>query len=1075
MSSTTQALLSQFGITVAPVTTTASPAATSAQTQTDEILRPIEVAPDVFFDESKPAPTATEGPLFGMPFLPDVPTKFGGVPKDERYSTGEEIKAEYGELPDPNIDARIKRVAPEVEKLGGEFNPYSTEVSDILDGRGAGAYGFTEDSNEILNLYEGIHGKGKVKVFHDKTAKWFEPAHYVSLQRDDETFTPYSSPIQSTYDSLKIIGSVGGYEAGMSSLAAGTAWATAGTATALASSAIALSTLPISAPIAAAAGGLVFLYTAFNMGAFGENFKQEVLKENLGLEGEDADKVEGYIAELARTAELANNKLTPEFMGGQAYGDYTSKEKFAGYVEMLAPIPFALADKLSLTVARQGKKFIDAQTGAADDSIYPSAIPARDFAESTKGETADLANVVADVDGNPIVLEGLTLKQVKNNTVLNRLDGLVQQLSIIIPTKLRKQGESAVAYLKGYADNIGKGDFSKFRDDLNALENLHIKNRNVSPEYKKLGTSLIEVDKLFRTLRFEEAKGLYSNVFDTLGPSAKYDLSTITDRIKGSTRPVVPKSDSGTIEGTQLGYGLGEANVYNAIDSIKNLGKGEQLTYQGMDTAIANFNKNNPGYEISRQSDDYVIDSPAKLLHMFATRFGEMGADIARLPDGKMTTGAKQARTAAFNMRDTLLDLIGDPVGVDEAVKKSIQTQLKDANAFYKETSDTIANARTRSKSKLEPYDTEPGQFARDILDSKQGSIENQLEAIAKQEQYVLERLGQVDYNNPAAMQELRKNFDVLINVNMARTMPTGAAETTSPTSLVEFFSKYSDDELQTLGVDAARKQELIDEANQLAKLASNDYPQIVGKGTPASSPFSSRIAAAFDSGDPNAGMAKLIDVVNAETAGAGGLENLRKGLFDYIISPESKVLVEIKNNTPFERIGSPTAPNYKIDSDKLSEILEKVETSMPELKKVFTPDDLAVLNQLKVYVQTVARAGADAGNALSGAQIVGEFFTVDPLKLGRGLARLSANNKVSSLLTNPKFVDIALGKGDTSNMAAKTLRTYFFGKTALGNFVANFALTEGEDSTADQTNRMLGVGDGSMLYDQFNIKVAPN
>ena len=1074
MSSSTQSLLSQFGMNVTPHTGGAVPsAATSAQTQPDEIKKPFEIYPSIYFDESKPAPTATEGPLFGMPFLPDVPTKYGGIVKDERYVGASDIKKEYGYLPNPTVDARIKRVAPEVEKLGGEFNPYSTEVSDILDGRGAGAYGFTEDSNEILNLYEGIHGKGRVKVFHDKTAKWFEPAHYVSLQRDDETFTPYSSPIQSTYDSLKLIGSVGGYEAGMSSAAAGTAWATAGTATAIASGLIALSTFPISAPIAAAVGGLVFLYTAFNMGAFGENFKQEVLKENLGLEGEDADKVEGYLAELARTAELANNKLTPEFAGGQDFDDYTGKEKFAGAVEMVAPLPFALADKLSLTVTRQGKKFIDAQTGAADDSIYPSAIPARDFAESTKGETADLANVVADVDGNPIVLEGLTLKQVKNNTVLNRLDGLVQQLSIIIPTKLRKQGESAVRYLKGYADNIGKGDFGKFRKDLNALEDLHIKNRNVSPEYKKLGTSLIEVDKLFRSLRFEEAKGLYSNVFDTLG-KAKYDLSTITNKIKGSTRPVVPKSDSGTLEGTQLGYGLGEANVYNAIDFMKNLGKGDQLTYQGMDTAIANFNKNNPGYEISRQSDDYVIDSPAKLLHMFATRFGEMGADIARLPDGKMTTGAKQARTAAFNMRDTLLDLIGNPVGVDEAVKKSIQTQLKDANAFYKETSDTIANARTRSKSKLEPYDTEPGQFARDILDNKSGSIENQLEAIAKQERYVLERLGQVDYTNPAAMQELRKNFDVLINVNMARTMPTGAAETTSPTSLVEFFSKYSDDELLTLGVDAARKQDLIDQANQLAKLASNDYPKIVGKGTPASSPFSSRIHAAFKSDDPNAGMAKLIDVVTAETADAGGRENLRKGLFDYIISPESGVVKEITKNTPFERIGSPTAPNYKIDSDKFSEILEKIETTMPELKRVLTPDDLDVLNQLKIYVQTVARAGADAGNALSGAQIVGEFFTVDPLKLGRGLARLSANNKVSSLLTNPKFVDIALGKGDTSSMAAKTLRTYFFGKTAFGNFVADFALNEGEESTTDQTNRMLSGGNTSGLYEQFNINVAP-
>ena len=76
------------------------------------------------------------------------------------------------------LQPRIDRVTPKIQNSfdNATFDPRSTENSDILEGRGAAAFGFTESRDEVLNLYEGIHGKGKVRVFEDSDAGIFEPS-----------------------------------------------------------------------------------------------------------------------------------------------------------------------------------------------------------------------------------------------------------------------------------------------------------------------------------------------------------------------------------------------------------------------------------------------------------------------------------------------------------------------------------------------------------------------------------------------------------------------------------------------------------------------------------------------------------------------------------------------------------------------------------------------------------------------------------------------------------------------------------------------------------------------------------
>lgn len=929
------------------------------------------------------------------------------------------------------INRRIRRLGPTVENLfeDATFDPNSTETSDLLAGKGIGAFGFTEKPDEVKRLYEGIHGEGRVRVFEDNDAGILEPRFYVSLQKEDGTFTPFSSPVQDTYDYAKLLGSVVGYETAVGSASVATAWAVGGTVAA-AMGLTAITT--VAAPVVA---GAAVIYTLYAMGGSAEKFKQEVLKDELGLTDREADETEGFFSEAYKAY---NSGLTPVGLGGD---EFTSGEKFAGLTELAVGIPGMILDKIRLSKGRLRRKFVKAQQGEGElPTTFESAVQASDFA-SKEG------------------LVGLTVAQVKDNRIIERVEALASQTSIIIPTQLRKQADSAVAYLRKYRDDLGKGNFAQFQDDLDALQNFWSSNRDRTPDYEAVGTSMVEIDRLFGNLRFAEAQGMYARVFDAVGDRS-YDLSTIIDTIRANTRDVIPEKTDGTVSAAQMPFQRGEAQVFDTLEILKTIGTNKDGTLTsgaGLRAAVKQFNEVNPGYEISLKDGDVVVDSPAKLLQMFAIRFGEMASDIRKIgPDAPAAT--KKAGRVATETRRALLKLIGNPNGADEALKKQIAQDLNEANTFYSNTLDTREAAQIQDRLGM-PGFTDPASFAKEvILKSRGDAAEGLLEAINKQTEYIKKQLPIT--SNPQELDQLKIAFKQLLDIETARTLPGEAGEPTNLSAVRSFLDNFSDTERERLGFTPKMVDERLAEADFLAEMASGNFATMTGKYSPASTKFMRVFSNAFAEGaDTNNELFKLIQVVDADTAAAGGMENLRKGFFDYLVSTESGVLKEVTKNTATTRVGTRGNPNYEIDASKLAELLTKMNESMPELRKILTDEDVDMLEGLSVYVSTISRGGADAGSALSGAQIIGELFTVDPAKFGRGLARLGAQKRMSQILTNPQLVNTLVGLGQSTKTGGftDTVRTYFMGKGAVGAIIADLATTP-PDEISRQTEELMGM-----------------
>jgi hypothetical protein len=182
-----------------------------------------------------------------------------------------------------------------------------------------------------------------------------------------------------------------------------------------------------------------------------------------------------------------------------------------------------------------------------------------------------------------------------------------------------------------------------------------------------------------------------------------------------------------------------------------------------------------------------------------------------------------------------------------------------------------------------------------------------------------------------------------------------------------------------------------------------------------------------------------------------GVATNLREGLLNFIISPQSGVLKEVSSKSPYADIGQQI-----IDVAALQKVMTKLK-SAGVFKDILNETDEKVLDAITEYAGVVTRDGADAGSALAGAQIIGEMFTVDPGKFASGLARLASQARVARLLANDEFVKAVTGTGKAQTTADK-LKQMFFGSGAYGTLVAKVAM-EGmgvRESDADQTERML-------------------
>ena len=141
-----------------------------------------------------------------------------------------------------------------------------------------------------------------------------------------------------------------------------------------------------------------------------------------------------------------------------------------------------------------------------------------------------------------------------------------------------------------------------------------------------------------------------------------------------------------------------------------------------------------------------------------------------------------------------------------------------------------------------------------------------------------------------------------------------------------------------------------------------------------------------------------------------------------------------------------------------------------PIFKQILKEQDFKVLDGLSTYVATVQKAGTDAGSALSGAQLVGNMFTLDFFKFASGVARLSAQKRISELFTNQTFVDLVSGMGSMKELTkGQKFREILFGKGAIGQGVATVALNikkeQAQSPAIDQTNKMLEKKEGYKYY----------
>ena len=94
---------------------------------------------------------------------------------------------------DPFRKARLQKITSEI---GGEYSYDSKEVSDKLNVPTLAKLGFADNKLHVENALEQQFGTGNFKVVEDKGAGFLDNRFFVSVKREDGTFTPFTNPTQ---------------------------------------------------------------------------------------------------------------------------------------------------------------------------------------------------------------------------------------------------------------------------------------------------------------------------------------------------------------------------------------------------------------------------------------------------------------------------------------------------------------------------------------------------------------------------------------------------------------------------------------------------------------------------------------------------------------------------------------------------------------------------------------------------------------------------------------------------------------------------------------------------------------
>ncbi len=997
--------------------------------QDDEVVLPgpIEVYPGVMFDPKKAEELPKEKSFFGL-----IDT-----PSSEAFSeTTPQALAQSEQLFE---EARIDRLTPKAQEYGVNVDPRGTEVSNLISAFGAQKELYLADTDEqYFNAMEKTFGKGNVRMIKDDgpNLSMFAPRNYVSVKRDDGTYTDFAPATV-------------GAEAMVERYAPGVL-AETGASLAIVPAAFATSaaTAAVSGPLAVVTAPIMFGYTLYVGGKSVEAGRQ-YLQDELGLNKEEALQFSG-------TLDLIKELTVPEvFQAGEAT-EAEKQREIAGALETAFALIPGLKDKMKLAIGSVRSK------GQIKPTTYESAVSAQEtVAETAAGGAMDIG----------IPLENLMLQQVVPSRLIGRVSSLAEQTSLIIPLKTQEQMQSVVAYLKKYGNDVGEGDFKKFQQDVagigQTLKSVQDAPVGERPDLTTIGENLGSLEDLFLRLRAVEARGLYSDVFDKVKNSS-YNLDDIRAFLPENTTTIIPvtPADATKLDKTTIAADLppevrGERLMSNLMDSLITMGKVQkdgtrQINPSQIRAAVKQFAEDNPGFNFDAKS----VDSPAKILQLYASRYGELARDTFGTAG---TATNPKLFGQAMEMRNALLDLIGKPVKPIDGVADN----LAKANDFYKETFELTgtglqAQARIGRRSTETP---EPATLAEQLTTVPGGGgralpATITMENINAQEAYVRQNIDKIDPSKTGpevigAAADLKNSFASVLSSKLARMMPTDLADVTGATDVTRFLDSFEPRQLRALGIDESQEAQIRNDATLIANLQrGGSVEQVLGAPPSGTMAEVFETALSGDSAQIRASLNELLAVGRRQAtpeAREGVSTNLREGLINFIISPQSGVLKEVSSKSPYADIGQQT-----IDVAALQNIMTKLK-SAGVFRDILNETDEKVLDAITEYAGVINRQGADAGSALAGAQIIGEMFTVDPGKFVSGLARLGTQARVARLLANDEFVKAVTGTGKAQTTTDK-LKQMFFGSGAYGTLIAKVAM-EGmgvRESDADQTERML-------------------
>ena len=1007
-------------------------------------------------------------------------SEMGGVydPVTKSLTTDETDVVDQDEQKKINIQGYTNRINALVENepviisnINQPIGPGDqTETSRIISnapGLEQSLFGLADTEEEFVGVLKQKLGEGNFRYKFDKDAAIFEPKYYVSIKREDGSFTPYSTVTKTFADGLARASINLAYEAGTSIAVFGAATAAA--------------TLVGSLPVAGLVLAPVVLAYSLYTGGKGKEAFRTLIKESIDIKDDELNTAMDYLDKLL-------NVVTP--------GAGTSMEELSGLLETtpffgrLKSTVILMRDSLSKRLTTYLKK-------EATPGNYESATKSSQVIQSSKEVGSDL-NV-------GIPLENLIFAQIKDNVIIQRISSLASQTSAIIPGKVRDQMQSAVSYLNKFKENVGQGDFKQFRNAVNNVGTYYqtVKSKITQRNYKDAGTSLIELENIFKYLRSKEAEGLYSKVFSKTGSSV-YNLDKIRQLVPNINLNIIPVTQPGKkrIQAELFPEVKGEAAFNNLTRVFMKLGKlkavgddvveetgsitGGNLARQQVTAAIQAFKKLYPGENIDFSK---VGTNPARILQIFASRYGKMAREIYR--EGLPTYNKTLAENSML-MRNAILDLIGKP----NTEIKGLAADLKIANSHYKQTYD-LTGTKTQVDMSLGAKagnlgTLEKGEYPTAIIGSRApGSpapAVSQTEAIsniADIEDYVTKELAKLNDTQVAealkkgtktgrdgkqitveqikGLTNLRETFKSLINAKIKGLGQKNVDKTLPDNAVVSYLDAFDKPALRKLGISEAEEAEIRASSRTITELNRGGFRDTVGADLVPGTPFSSIFTKMFDSPETvTTTLTKMLDITKTTKNPAAAKENLRKGLLNSILSFESGVFKPVTANTPTARIGTDV-----IDADRFIKLFKQID-SMPIFKDILNPSDFKVLDGLTTYVATVQRSGTDAGSALSGAQLIGNLFTLDPTKFFGGLLRLNAQKNISKLFTNKTFVFAASGLGSSKRMTGKEkFKEYFFGNGAVGQLVATLALNVNREinqtNESAQTQQILNKKPGSM------------